>query len=148
MEVQSIHKYARISAFKARQVGREIQGKPVADALDLCRFTPLKAARLFEKTLQSAIANAENNHNLRSADLIIKEAVVGEGPTIKRYTSRARGSGSMIRKRTSHIRVTLIEAPDKAPVLVDKDLAEESASASDKPKRKENTRKNSPSSKE
>ncbi|MFQ3577837.1 MAG: 50S ribosomal protein L22 [Verrucomicrobiia bacterium] len=148
MEVQSIHKYARISAFKARQVGREIQGKSVAAALDLCRFTPLKAARLFEKTLQSAIANAENNHNLKSADLIIKEAVVGEGPTIKRYTSRARGSGSMIRKRTSHIRVTLIESSDKAPVLAENKPAEESAATAEKPKRKKSAPKDSPASKE
>ncbi len=117
MEVKSIHKYARISAFKARQVAREIQGKPVGEALDLCRFTPLKAARLFENTLKSAVANAENNNNLRAATLIVKEATVGEGPTIKRYTSRARGSGSMIRKRTSHIRVILTDEP---PVIVEK----------------------------
>ncbi len=114
MQVKSILKFARISAFKAREVAREIQGKPVADALDLCRFTPKKAARLLEKTLKSAIANAENNNNLRAANLIVQEAVVGEGPTIKRYSSRARGSGTMIRKRTSHIRIVLTdEVPAK-----------------------------------
>lgn len=115
MQVQAILKYARISAFKAREVTREIQGKPVADALDLCRFTPRKAARLIEKTLKSAIANAENNNNLSASDLFVQEAVVGEGPTIKRYAARARGSGTLIRKRTSHIRIVLTNDPELAP---------------------------------
>ena len=107
MEVRSIYKYARISPFKVREVTREIQGLPVSAALDLLAFTPKKAAFLINKTLKSAIANAENNANLKPEGLVVKEAVVGEGPTFKRMMARARGSGSRILKRTSHIRIVL-----------------------------------------
>ena len=114
MEVRSIHRYARISAFKAREVTREIQGLPVSAALDVLAFTPKKAAILVNQTLKSAIANAENNANLKADGLVVKEAVVGEGPTFKRMQTRARGSGARILKRTSHIRIVLTdEKPEK-----------------------------------
>ncbi len=109
MEVRSTYKYARISPFKAREVTREIQGLPVSAALDLLAFTPKKAAFLINKTLKSAIANAENNANLKPEGLVVKEAVVGEGPTFKRIMARARGSASRILKRTSHIRIVLTD---------------------------------------
>ena|SRR3989440_11734011 len=109
MEVRSIYKYARISPFKVREVTREIQGLPVSAALDILAFTPKKAAFLINKTLKSAIANAENNANLKADGLVVKEAVVGEGPTFKRMKTRARGSGSQILKRTSHIRIVLTD---------------------------------------
>src|SRR5437867_100504 len=107
MEVRSIYKYARISPFKVREVTREIQGLPVSAALDVLAFTPKKAAFLIGKTLKSAVANAENNANLKPDGLVVKEAIVGEGPTLKRMVARARGSGSRILKRTSHIRIVL-----------------------------------------
>src|SRR5881392_73883 len=107
MEVRSIYKYARISPFKVREVTREIQGLPVSAALDVLAFTPKKAAFLIGKTLRSAVANAENNANLKPDGLVVKEAIVGEGPTLKRMMARARGSGSRILKRTSHIRIVL-----------------------------------------
>ena len=113
MEVRSTYRYARISAFKAREVTREIQGLPVSSALDLLAFTPKKAAFLINKTLKSAIANAENNANLKPDGLVVKEATVGEGPTIKRIMARARGSASPILKRTSHIRIVL---SDEIPI--------------------------------
>ena len=109
MEVRSIYKYARISPFKVREVTREIQGLPVSAALDVLAFTPKKAAFLINKTLRSAIANAENNANLKADGLVVKEAVVGEGPTFKRMMTRARGSGSRVLKRTSHIRIVLTD---------------------------------------
>ena len=109
MQVKSTHRFAKISAFKAREVTRAIQGLPATDALDLLRFTPKKAAGLILKTLRSAIANAENNNSLNVTDLVIKEAVVGEGPTLKRFQPKARGSAGPIRKRTSHIRVILTD---------------------------------------
>ena len=109
MQIRSIYRGARISAFKCREVTREIQGLPVAAALDLLTFTPRKAARLVEKTLKSAIANAENNANLRAEKLVVKEAVVGEGPTFKRFQPKARGSAGPIRKRTSHIRIIVTD---------------------------------------
>src|SRR3979490_689182 len=101
MEVRSIYRYARISPFKVREVTREIQGLPVSAALDLLAFTPKKAAFLIGKTLKSAVANAENNANLRVDGLVVKEAAVGEGPTMKRNITRPRGSGSPILKRSS-----------------------------------------------
>jgi len=109
MNVISTLKYARISAFKAREVTREIQGLPVSAALDLLAFTPRKAAAMISKTLKSAIANAENNNNLRPEALVVREAVVGEGPTLKRFTPKARGSAGPIRKRTSHIRIVVTD---------------------------------------
>jgi large subunit ribosomal protein L22 len=109
MEVRSTYKYARISPFKVREVTREIQGLPVSAALDLLAFTPKKAAFLIGKTLKSAIANAENNANLKPDGLVVKEATVGEGPTLKRIMARARGSASRILKRTSHIRIVLTD---------------------------------------
>jgi large subunit ribosomal protein L22 len=109
MNVISTYKYARISPFKAREVTREIQGLPVSAALDLLAFTPRKAALLISKTLKSAIANAENNNNLRADNLVVREAVVGEGPTLKRFQPKARGSAGPIRKRTSHIRIVVTD---------------------------------------
>jgi large subunit ribosomal protein L22 len=109
MEVKSTYRYARISPFKVREVTREIQGLPVSAALDLLAFTPKKAAFLIGKTLKSAIANAENNANLKPDGLVVKEATVGEGPTLKRIMARARGSASRILKRTSHIRIVLTD---------------------------------------
>ena len=118
MQVTSTYRYARISAFKAREVTREIQGHSASEALDLLTFSPKKAAVLVKKTLKSAIANAENNAELRVDTLLVKEAVVGEGPTFKRFRARARGGASPLRKRTSHIRIVLTddlvpEAPAK-----------------------------------
>jgi large subunit ribosomal protein L22 len=109
MQVTSTYRYAKISAFKAREVTRAIQGLPVSAALDLVAFSPKKAALMIGKTLKSAVANAENNNNLRVDGLVVKEATVGEGPTMKRMMTRARGSGSTILKRTSHIRIILTD---------------------------------------
>jgi large subunit ribosomal protein L22 len=115
MLIKSIHRGARISAFKAREVTREIQGLPVAAALDVLAFTPRKAAVLISKTLKSAVANAENNNNLRADCLVVKEATVGEGPTFKRFQPKARGSAGPIRKRTSHIRIILTDEIEITP---------------------------------
>lgn len=109
MAVKAVTKHTRISAFKARNVARHIQGKPALAALEMLQFYPQKAARLIGKTLKSAIANAENNDLLDPAKLYVKEAVIGEGMTIKRFRPKARGSAGPIRKRTSHIRVILEE---------------------------------------
>ena len=109
MLVTSTHRYARISAFKAREVTREIQGLPVSSALDIVAFSPKKAALLIAKTLKSAVANAENNNDLKVDKLVVKEATIGEGPTIKRFRPKARGSAGPILKRTSHIRIVLTD---------------------------------------
>src|SRR6201999_4604572 len=87
--------------------------------LDILAFTPKKAAGLIAKTLKSAIANAENNNQLRAEKLVVQEATVGEGPTFKRFQPKARGSAGPIRKRTSHIRIILTDEieikPKRAP---------------------------------
>ena len=122
MDVKAEHRYAKISAFKVREVTREIQGLPAEQALEIVRLIPKKAARLIGKVLASAIANAENNNNkenktLRAENLIVKQAVAGEGPTLKRMATRARGGGARINKRTAHIKITLTEAePVEKPV--------------------------------
>ncbi|MBL9160588.1 MAG: 50S ribosomal protein L22 [Verrucomicrobiales bacterium] len=107
MDVTSTYKFARISPRKARDVAREIQGLPVSAALDLLTFTPRKGAALFSKTMKTALADAENNFELSVEGLFVKSAVVGEGPTFKRFQPRARGSAGAIRKRTSHLTVVL-----------------------------------------
>lgn len=131
MQVQSTYRFARISAFKAREVTREIQGLPATDALNLLQFTPKKAALLIAKTLKSAVANAENNNNLRVEKLTVLEATVGEGPTIKRFVPKARGSAGPIRKRTSHIRIILtddLEIKRRAPKTAKKGAKAKTAS--------------------
>lgn len=136
MEVTSTYRYARISAFKAREVTREIQGRSASDALDLLTFSPKKAAVMVRKTLRSAIANAENNADLKVDTLLVKEAVVGEGPTLKRFRARARGSASPLRKRTSHIRIVLADelAPSARDGARKKGRAAEPAEAADQSK--------------
>ena len=142
MEVRSIYKYARISAFKVREVTREIQGLPVSAALDVLAFTPKKAAFLINKTLKSAIANAENNANLKADGLVVKEAVVGEGPTFKRMMTRARGSGSRVLKRTSHIRIVLTdEKPETKQAAGEKTEEKSSAATGKKSKKTKKTAK-------
>lgn len=107
MEVKSTTKFVRLSPKKARDVAREIQGLPVSNALDILNFTPKKAAGLIGKTLKTAIADAENNFSLDTNTLVIKEAVIGAGPTLRRFKPRAKGSAGPILKRTSHISITL-----------------------------------------
>ena len=107
MEVRAVTKYVKITPQKARQVARLLQGKKATEALGAIELIPRKAARLLEKTLRSAIANAENNHDLDKGSLIVKEAVVGAGPTMKRYRAKARGMAGRILKRTSHLTIVL-----------------------------------------
>ena len=114
MEVTSTTKFVRLSPKKARDVSREIQGLPVSNALDILNFTPKKAAQLIAKTLKTAIADAENNFSLDTGSLVIKQAVIGAGPTLRRFMPRAKGSAGAILKRTSHISITLVgAAPEK-----------------------------------
>ena len=111
MEKQAVSKYVRISPFKAREVTRLIQGKPVDEALALVDFSPRKGATLVAKTLRSAIANAVNDVDNPASEenLIVKEAVVGEGPTMKRLQYKARGMAGRINKRTSHIKIIVTD---------------------------------------
>lgn len=107
MQVKSVYKYARMSAQKAREVTRAITGMPVSRALSVLDFTPKKAAFLVGKTLRSAVANAENNHELDAEELIVQSAVATSGPALKRIMPRARGSAAPIKKRMCHITIVL-----------------------------------------
>jgi large subunit ribosomal protein L22 len=107
MEVKAVTKYVRLSPRKARDMARAIQGLAVADAIKTVEFSERKAARQLEKTIRSAVANAENNAKLSADDLRVKEATINDGPAMKRFWARSRGMVSRIRKRTSHITIVL-----------------------------------------
>ncbi len=105
--VKAHARYVRTSARKARMVCGHLRGKSVSEARAILAFTPRQVARDWSKLLESAVANAETNHELLEDDLIIQEAYADEGPTIKRFRPRAMGRATPIRKRTSHLTITL-----------------------------------------
>ncbi len=105
--VRAQARYVRTSARKARMVCGHLPGKSVQEARAILAFTPREVARDWSKLLESAVANAENNHELLEDDLIVREAFADEGPTIKRFRPRAMGRATPIRKRTSHLTITL-----------------------------------------
>jgi ribosomal protein L22 len=105
--VRAQAKYVRTSARKARLVCDHIRGKDVAEARAILAFTPRAAAKAWIKLLESAVANAEHNHELVGEDLRIAAVHADEGPTLKRYRPRAMGRATRIRKRTSHLTITL-----------------------------------------
>ena len=105
--VRAQAKYVRSSARKARLVMDHVRGRPVAEARALLRHSPRGVARDVERLLNSAIANAENNHALVGDDLYVKEIYADEGPTLRRFRPRAQGRATRIRKRTSHLTVGL-----------------------------------------
>jgi ribosomal protein L22 len=105
--VRAHARYVRTSARKARMVCGHLRGKTVGEARAILAFTPRDVARDWSKLLESAVANAESNHELLEDELIVREAYADEGPTIKRFRPRAMGRASPIRKRTSHLTITL-----------------------------------------
>lgn len=116
MEVRAITKYSRMSSQKGHDVAREIQGLSAARALEILQFTPRKAARLLEKTLRAAVANAHeyNRHHSEKIGLdrlMVKEAQVGRGPQIARWKAAARGRAAPRLRRSSHIRIILSDVP-------------------------------------
>ena len=108
--VRARARYVRTSARKARLVCDHIRGKSVPEARAILNFTPRAAARDWSKVLESAVANAEANHELLGDELKVTEAYADEGPTLKRYRPRAMGRATRIRKRTSHLTITLAPA--------------------------------------
>ncbi len=108
--VQAVHKYARISPWKVRRFADLIRGVSVEEGLNRLRYLPNRGARIVEKVLKSAAANAQDR-NARNVDgLLIKEARVDGGPMFKRVQPRSRGMANMIKRRTSHVTVA-IDAP-------------------------------------
>lgn len=112
---RAVARYIRISPYKARKIMDLIRGKDLEEARRILAFSPTHAARVIVKVLESAVANAENNHNLRSEELVVRAGWVDEGPTLKRWMPRARGRATRIRKRTSHI--TIVLAPGEGKKL-------------------------------
>jgi ribosomal protein L22 len=113
--VRAQARYVRTSARKARLVCDHIRGKSVEEARAILDFAPRSAARDWSKLLESAVANAEHNHELVGDELKITDAHADEGPTLKRYRPRAMGRATQIRKRTAHLSITLtpdLERPD------------------------------------
>lgn len=102
-------KNARISARKVKIVADLIRGKDAKEALAIVKFTPKASSEIIEKLLKSAIANAENNHGMKSNNLYVAEIYANQGPTMKRIRPAAKGSAVRIRKRTSHITIKLRE---------------------------------------
>jgi large subunit ribosomal protein L22 len=107
--VRATAKYVRVSPRKARQVVDLIRGKSTQEAEAILMLTPRGASPLVQKVLKSAVANAENNHDMDAEALWVVNAWVDEGPTLKRFTPRAMGRATRIRKRTSHITVCVDE---------------------------------------
>jgi large subunit ribosomal protein L22 len=107
MEARAVTKYLRIAPDKARLVADLIRGKRVAEAITVLRFTPKKGARFINKTLQSALASAENTKKMDIDKLIVKTIYVDKGPVLKRWQPRAMGRATPILKRTSHVTVVL-----------------------------------------
>ena len=109
MEVKAIHRNARISASKGRDLARAVQGKKLGDALRIVDFSPRKAAKILGAALRSAAANASHNFGLDADALTVRKAVFDEGPSMRRFWPRARGSASPIEKQTSHVTVVLTD---------------------------------------
>lgn len=109
MEVRAVAKYIRISPQKVRLIIDVVKGKQVEAALDLLKFMPQKAAAIIEKVIKSAIANADQYPDIDVDSLVIRNIIADQGPTLKRFRARARGRGSRILKRTTHITVILAE---------------------------------------
>ena len=109
METRAVAKYVRISPHKVRLVTRVLVGKKVADTLGILKFTPKRAAKVVEKTIKSAVANAEQHPDVDVDNLYVKQIYADPGPILKRIRPRAVGRAYRIRKRTSHIVVILDE---------------------------------------
>ena len=110
MLTKATARFIRISPRKTRLVADLVRGKTVAEALAILQYSPQAAARVIEKVLRSAIANAEHNHQVRNLDGLRVGAVIDGGPSLKRIQPRAMGRAFWIRHRMSHITVTLSEA--------------------------------------
>ena len=113
MEAKAIAKFIRVSPRKARQVAALIKGKNIKEAEAILRITPNKAAHLINKVLHSAAANAEENLSLNRDSLVVKNAIIDEGPSLKRIKPRAQGRADRMRHRTSHITVVVSEREEE-----------------------------------
>ena len=112
MESRAIAKFQRVSPRKARLVARNVRGLGVEEAMNLLRFTPNKPAGVIYGVLKSALANASQLGGVNVDAMVVKEVVVNEGPTWKRFMPRAQGRATKIHKRTSHVTFILAEGQE------------------------------------
>lgn len=108
-QVRAVAKYIRISPQKVRRVIDAVKGQPVELGLNTLKFMPQKAARILEKTIRGAVANADQTPDMDVDALVIENITADQGPTLKRFKARARGRGTRILKRSSHITVILAD---------------------------------------
>jgi len=109
MEVKAILKFVRLSPLKGRLVAKQIRGMPVEQALNVLAFSPRRAAAIVKKVLESAIANAEHNEGADIDELKVSSIIINEGPVHARMRARAKGRGTRILKRTSHVTVAVAD---------------------------------------
>jgi len=109
MEARAVAKYVKMSPLKVRRVAQMIRGQRVSEAQAMLKFTPTRAARVLEKVLNSAVANAENNLELDRDELVVARAYVDKGPSMKRMQPRARGRADILTKRSSHVTVVVAD---------------------------------------
>jgi len=109
MEARAVAKYVKMSPLKVRRVAQMIRGQRVSEAQAMLKFTPTRAARVLEKVLNSAVANAENNLELDRDELVVARAYVDKGPSMKRMQPRARGRADILTKRSSHVTVIVAD---------------------------------------
>jgi len=109
MEARAVAKYVKMSPLKVRRVAQMIRGQRVIEAQAMLKFTPTRAARVLEKVLNSAVANAENNLELDRDELVVARAYVDKGPSMKRMQPRARGRADILTKRSSHVTVVVAD---------------------------------------
>jgi large subunit ribosomal protein L22 len=112
VEARATVKFLRVPPRKARRVVDAIRGQRVDRALSILDFTPVSAAKAIQKIIRSAVANAENNHSMKPADLVISKATVDGGPSIKRLEARARGQAGFKRKKMSHVTIIVTDGED------------------------------------
>ncbi|HEU4706560.1 MAG TPA: 50S ribosomal protein L22 [Solirubrobacterales bacterium] len=110
--VKASARYVRVAPRKARLIADQVRGMHIESARALLQFSPRGAAHPIHKLIDSAAANAENNHDLIGDEMRVASITVDEGPTLRRYRPRAMGRATPINKRTSHIRVALTPAED------------------------------------
>lgn len=108
-QAQAKIRYVRISPRKVQKVASLIRRKPATEAVSILEFTPNKAAGILSKLLKSAIANAENNHDLTKEDLVVSRIDIGKGFHFRKYQTRARGRGSQVKSPTTQLRIVLEE---------------------------------------
>lgn len=109
MQAKAVAKYIRVSPRKMKPIADIVRGKSVKDARAILKFTPNKGAKVFLKVLNSAVANAENNHDLDVENLFVSEIYANQGPTMKRWKAGSMGRANPIKRRSSHVGVVVSE---------------------------------------